>query len=1311
MKRALQKFTKQEHNFKRVPSNITKPVKCSELPKIYTFFLLLGFSITSFTQQLPQINQDEIIQIKPELKQKVMSGHLFEKVSVKQKMLKSASIDEVEPIPVILYFVGHPSEREINKLTKKGIEIFRDTWTPPVGAHKHGFFIASLPAGSFEDVLSFNFVKKIAFGGHAMKAHNNTGTGLIRAQDIWSLGYKGKGVKIGIMDSGIDLSFAGTEFPANFEYKDYSAYPLLDDVVKNYVTGHGTHVAGTALGRGVLSEGHSNNYNGEGAFTGVAPEADMVFFKIGDDTTARSSSVAVIAAIDAAINIYDVDILSYSYGGWEEYHDGSSAAEQKVDWCVAQGVPFITSAGNSADDRRHWSGTIPANSESDFIEINTKGADSADTKLWFNLVWQDGTTRKDITLGYYDENKQPYNLVTILPVTESLRGTESQLSHGNDFLPKGDHVFFLKIINNSDEAQFCHIYETWDSFIEGNDNTKFVHADPFYTIGSPALCDSACAVGAYVSRTTWNDYAGGLYRWAGEEDSITYFSSRGPRIDGHTKPDICAPGMQILSVRDKDVYTEPNYHWIDNDGILNEGGKDYYRMMGTSMACPFISGAAALYLQKYPNAKPYVLLKAFYENTDKPNQMVLPNNTWGNGKLNMASVFGLPTLIVPKNNFAGISETPDLHWKARDEATSYHVQVATDSNFSEIVYENNQVATNSENAGTLDFNSTYFWRIRCNTAQGEGNWSAPWSFTTGNQKTDAGYAMWFDGQDDYIEFPHSAAIDPLEQTDEVTIEAWVYVEKYDWGWFPIFENFLVGVNWAWSLVLNDNIGTELHLIWNVINSEITANTDRWVHVAISYSKVQKKIRFYYDGELMLEKDFDADIPDSGELDPIYIARNKSGADEYAAGMIDEIRIWGIARTGEEIKNNMFNKLKNGTSDLVASFSFDEGKGSTVSEATGNFANGQTHSLPVWMISSIPLNTPEVPVLISPADQTTQVSEDETLVWNVLANSESFTLEISTNSDFSNIVFSNSTLTKSRLKQSFLARGTTYFWRVKAKNRNGETAWSDVSSFKTIVSSIATLNDILVDNESIQGFDSNIFEYDIQLPYGTTAMPAIEAVTSDNYAIANVTFPTTVPGSASIEVIAEDGISIQSYTLNFAIAKNNDATLSDLKVDNTTLTDFDSAKLNYTFNIPNGSTQIPGISAIATDPNASIQITGISSIPGTAIIVVTAEDGTSVKTYRVEISFAPVGLNELLKKDEFYLFPNPNNGIFNVLSPVFSNKSAILEISDITGKKLVEKRISGSKETTVNVSSLKSGVYVCKIRSKNKFAIKKMVIQK
>jgi hypothetical protein len=55
------------------------------------------------------------------------------------------------------------------------------------------------------------------------------------------------------------------------------------------------------------------------------------------------------------------------------------------------------------------------------------------------------------------------------------------------------------------------------------------------------------------------------------------------------------------------------------------------------------------------------------------------------------------------------------------------------------------------------------------------------------------------------------------------------------------------------------------------------------------------------------------------------------------------------------------------------------------------------------------------------------------------------------------------------------------------------------------------------------------------------------------------------------------------------------------------------------NLVEGTTVVPTVSATATDANANINITAATSIPGTTTIVVTAEDGTTTKTYNV--SFA------------------------------------------------------------------------------------------
>lgn len=569
---------------------------------------------------------------------KVLSGSLFEKINTIEKLLstkqKSSIVSETK---VFLYFSEYPTADQIKLLESYGVKLMRETWTPPLENHPFGFIAATVPDINLQKVMAISALKKIDTAERNSHTMNNTASQMVGASGVWETGYTGKGIKVGVLDSGIDTTYAGTDLPATFKKKDYSYFPLLDNDVSNTTTGHGTHVAGTVLGRGVLSQGQSNSSNGRSAFKGMAPAADLVFLKIGQDEDAFAEDPPTIAAIDAAINIYHVNVLSMSYGGWDDFHDGSSALEQKVDWAYSKGVPFFCSAGNTGNNKKHWMGTVAANSQSELIEVNVSAPNGDTTMLRFNMVWADGIKRNDLTIKYFDSAKTPLTDVTILPTTQSLRGTESRYSWYNRSLTVAG-TYYLQVINNSAESQAVHIFEDWSNLRIGKDHVYFSNPEMSYSICSPSSADHAMSVGAYVTRNEWKSSLGSDRWWglAYVENMIADFSSRGPTMDGRIKPDITAPGHVLISLRDLKVYTTAGNSWIDNDGISG-GDANYYQMRGTSMSCPVVSGSAALYLEKYPNATPQQIYDAMKNTSNQTGLTNLPDNTYGAGRLNILS--------------------------------------------------------------------------------------------------------------------------------------------------------------------------------------------------------------------------------------------------------------------------------------------------------------------------------------------------------------------------------------------------------------------------------------------------------------------------------------------------------------------------------------------------------------------------------------------------------------------------------------------------------------------------------------------------
>lgn len=107
------------------------------------------------------------------------------------------------------------------------------------------------------------------------------------------------------------------------------------------------------------------------------------------------------------------------------------------------------------------------------------------------------------------------------------------------------------------------------------------------TISSPGIDPQIITVGAMDDRNTV----------ATPDDSIASFSSRGPTVDGLVKPDLVAPGVNVVSLR------SPKSN-LDKSNKKSRVGEWYTSLSGTSMATPVCAGVAALIIARYPDITP-----------------------------------------------------------------------------------------------------------------------------------------------------------------------------------------------------------------------------------------------------------------------------------------------------------------------------------------------------------------------------------------------------------------------------------------------------------------------------------------------------------------------------------------------------------------------------------------------------------------------------------------------------------------------------------------------------------------------------------
>lgn len=163
------------------------------------------------------------------------------------------------------------------------------------------------------------------------------------------------------------------------------------------------------------------------------------------------------------------------------------------------------------------------------------------------------------------------------------------------------------------------------------------------------------------------------------------------------------------------------------------------------------------------------------------------------------------------------------------------------------------------------------------------------SFTTG--KMNGGLS--FDGVDDYVYVTNASA---LSLKAEATITAWVN-KRTNTGWDEILCKGSSGNNRNYSLRMN---GAEI--VWSVydgslydVSSGVVITTNRWYHLAVSYSDDLNQVKFYVDGSLRATKSCAGSM--NVNSDPLMIGR--AGANPFD-GLLDDLRIYNRVLTNAEV---------------------------------------------------------------------------------------------------------------------------------------------------------------------------------------------------------------------------------------------------------------------------------------------------------------------------------------------------------------------------------------------------------------------------
>ena len=537
---------------------------------------------------------------------------------------------------------------------------------------------------------------------------------LVQAQKVWNqYGYKGEGLLVAVVDSGIDYThkdmkltekgkekekLTHTGIASKFEETDVNEVWYTDKVPTGYdwadddtnvIPGpngspHGMHVSGT-----VGANGDENN----GGVAGIAPGVQLLAEKVFSDNGGGAYEDDIIAGIEHAVTM-GADVINMSLGSDSGYVGEENDPIQKaIRFATEQGSLVVVAAGNASYSTKNNLILPSLKPYAENPDIGVVGEPSVspyalsvasyeNTKMHLNTL----ADSNGLQLPFQDQTQFPssynFKLSKVLSPTQSY-----ELVYVGNGLKKADYLDQngkpkvqgkIAVVKLKDQYSYYSSFQFDAERYGGAIGVIIIPPDsmadyPYLGLSPysiPAATTGKASSEALVNKLTSGEIvqmklSSGTWVESTTKNTMSHFSSVGSPHTLDFKPEISAPGGNIYS-------TIP--------------GNDYELMSGTSMATPHVAGGSALLLQAlYEKGLPHsenTVLKAKLAlmNTAKVVMDPKTNGTvpfsprvQGSGLMQIQNAINTPAIVTSHN--MPLQQAGAVALKEMDQNTSFKLNL------------------------------------------------------------------------------------------------------------------------------------------------------------------------------------------------------------------------------------------------------------------------------------------------------------------------------------------------------------------------------------------------------------------------------------------------------------------------------------------------------------------------------------------------------------------------------------------------------------------------------------------------------------